>query len=170
MKRIIALISVVTIVALNIGFNSRVYSQNENNEVEEKVVEKIEAEEVAEELAAMSDGEYVKGEAPPELESGEVALPIIDEETGDILGYVVADQAKLVSVLNEVGLTEVANALAAMEAGAAAGATVAAGISTGTLTWIAIGVAAVGLGLGLGGGGGGGGGGDGGGVTPPPAH
>lgn len=149
MKKIIVLLTVFSLLALNAGFNKRAFAQSEN----------IEAETVAEELAARSGGRYVKGETAPALKGQEVALPIVEEETGKVLGHVVADKAKLVSVLNDAGLSEVANALAAMGAGEAAGETVAAGMSGGTITWIAIGVAAVvGLGVALGGGGGGGGG------------
>ena len=167
MKQIIALTAVLSLITFNMGFTSRAYSQNEKIEAEEKIVEKIEAEEVAEELASRSGGTYVKGETVPDHKDTEVALPIIDEETGNILGYVVADKEKLISVLNEQGLTEVANALAAMEAGEAAGETVKAGISGGTIAWVALGIAAIaGIGLALGGGGGGGGGGQ----TPTTSH
>ncbi len=150
MKKIIALTAVFSLIVFNIGFNSLSYSQTE----------RIEAEEVAKDLAAKADGKYVQGETAPALKGTEVALPIIDEATGDVLGYVVADKEKLIPVLNEAGLTEVANALAAMGAGEAAGETVKAGISGGTIAWISVGVAAlIGIGLAVGGGGGGGGGG-----------
>ncbi len=157
MKKIIALSAIFFLITFSIGYNSRVYSQNEIIEAEKKVAEKIEAEQVAQDLAAKAGGTYVKGETAPVLKDTEIALPIIDEETGNILGYVVAEQKKLISVLNEAGLTEVANALAAMEAGQAAGETVKAGISGGTIALISVGVAAlVGIGVALSGGGGGG--------------
>lgn len=160
MRNTIVVIAALSLITINIGVTPRAYSRDREIGAEEKVAEKIEAEEVAKELAAKARGTYVKGETAPALKGSEVALPIVDEETGNILGYVVAEKAMLVSVLNEAGLTEVANALAAMEAGAAAAGTVAAGISGGTITWIAIGTAAIaGLGLALGGSGGGGGGG-----------
>ncbi len=157
MKKTVVLLVVLSFMTFNSGFSSPAFSEDKQMQTGE-VVEKIEAEEVAKELAAMAEGEYVKGEAVPELEGGQVSLPIIDEESGKILGHVIADKAKLVAVLNEAGLTEVAGALAAMEAGAAAGGAVAAGISMGTMTWVAIGVAAVAGVAALAGGGGGGGG------------
>lgn len=157
MKKIMALLVVFSLITFSIGYNSRVYSQNEKIEAEGRIAEKIEAEQVAHDLAAKAGGTYVKGETAPALKDTEIALPIIDEETGNILGYVVAEQKKLISVLNEAGLTEVANALAAMEAGQAAGETVKAGISGGTIALISVGVAAlVGIGVVLSGGGGGG--------------
>lgn len=160
MRIIIVACLVFSLITFNIGLTQPAYSRNGEIGAEEKVAEKIEAEEVAKELATKAGGTYVKGETAPALKGSEVALPIVDEETGNILGYVVAEKEKLVPVLNEAGLSEVANALAAMEAGEAAAGTVAAGISGGTITWIAIGVAALaGIGFALGGGGGGGGGG-----------
>ncbi len=160
MRKIIVPCLVFSLITFNLSVTPRAYSQDKGIGAEEKVTQKIEAEEVAKELAAKAGGTYVKGETAPTLKGSEVALPIVDEDTGNILGYVIAEKGKLVSVLNEAGLTEVANALAAMEAGEAAAGTVTAGISSGTITWIAIGVAALaGLGFALGGGGGGGGGG-----------
>jgi hypothetical protein len=162
MRKIVVVFLVCSLIVFNIGLTPRAYSRDGEIGAAEKVSEKIEAEEVAKELAAKAGGTYVKGETAPALKGSEVALPIVDEESGNILGYVVAEKGKLISVLNEAGLTEVANALAAMEAGEAAAGTVTAGISGGTITWIAIGVAAIaGLGLALSGGGGGGGGGGG---------
>ncbi len=160
MKKIIVMVMVFSLCTLNVGYHTGVYAQNEAPQADEKVMEKIEAEAVAKELAARAEGTYVKGEAEPVLKGNQVALPIIDEDTGNTLGYVVAEKDKLVSVLNEAGLTDVANALAAMDAGEAAGETVKAGMSRGTITWIAIGgaaLAALALALGSGGGGGGGG-------------
>lgn len=166
MKTIIVACMVFSLITLNLGMAPRAYSQNGDIGAEEKVAEKIEAEEVAKELAAKAGGTYVKGETAPALSGSEVALPIVDEDTGKILGYVIAEKEKLVSVLNEAGLNEVANALAASEAGEAAAETVTTGISGGTITWIAIGVAALaGIGFALGSSGGGGGGGGGGSTT-----
>jgi len=162
MRKIIIAYMVFSLIAFNLGVTQQAYSRDGEIDAEEKVAEKIEAEEVAKELAEEAGGTYVQGETAPAVKGSEVALPIVDEETGSILGYVVAEKEKLVPVLNEAGLTEVANALAAMEAGAAAAGTVTAGISGGTITWIAIGVAAlagIGFAVGSGGGGGGGGGG-----------
>ncbi|HBH61921.1 MAG TPA: hypothetical protein DDX85_09330 [Nitrospiraceae bacterium] len=172
MRKIIVAWMAMSLITFNLGVTPPAYSRNGEIGAEEKVAEKIEAEEVAKDLAAKAGGSYVKGETPPALKGSEVALPIVDEETGNILGYVVAEREKLVSVLNDAGLTEVANALAAGEAGEAAAETVTAGISGGTIAWIAIGVAVlagIGVALGSGGGGGGDSGGDGGGSTTPPA-
>ncbi|RJR14519.1 MAG: hypothetical protein C4581_13995 [Nitrospiraceae bacterium] len=160
MRMIIIAYMVFSLITFNLGVSREAYSQSGDIGAEEKVAEKIEAEEVAKELAEEAGGTYVKGDTAPALKGSEVALPIVDEESGRILGYVVAEKEKLVVVLNEAGLSEVANALAAMEAGSAAAGTVTAGISAGTITWIAIGVAALaGIGFAIGGGGGGGGGG-----------
>ncbi|MBI4681986.1 MAG: hypothetical protein HY757_02660 [Nitrospirae bacterium] len=158
MKKIMALLTIFFLITFSIGYNSMVYSQNAKIDSENKIAEKIEAEQVAQDLAAKAGGSYVKGETAPVLKDTEIALPIIDEETGNTLGYVVAEKKKLISVLNEAGLTEVANAIAAMEAGEAAAGTVTAGISGGTIAWISVGVAAlVGIGVALSSGGGGGG-------------
>jgi hypothetical protein len=135
MKQVILAFMVFSLITFNLGITPPAYSRNGEIAAEKEVVEKIE----------------------PALKGTEVALPIVDEETGKILGYVIAEKEKLVPVLKEAGLTEVANALAAMEAGEAAAGTVTAGISGGTITWIAIGVAALaGIGFALGSGGGGG--------------
>ncbi len=145
MKRIIALASVFLLLVFNIGFVSGAYAQTDT----------IEAETVARELAQSAGGTYVEGSAVPELTGNQVSLPIIDEATGDIIGYIVADQDDLVSVLNDAGLTEVANALSAVEAGAAAGEVVEAGLSGGTIAMMAGGVAvAVGIALAVSSGGG----------------
>jgi hypothetical protein len=130
-RKLIVVCMVFSLITFNLGVTPRVYSQDGEIGAEETVAEKIEAEEVAKELAAKADGTYIKGETAPALKGSEVALPIVDEETGNILGYVVAEKEKLVPVLNEAGLTEVANALAAAEAGAAAAGAVTAGISGG---------------------------------------
>jgi hypothetical protein len=156
-KNIIVLITLFSFLIFNLPFNPQIYAQ----------VEEIEAEEVAKQLAENAEGKYVKGPSVPSVEESEIALPIIDESTGDILGYIVADKTKLISALNAAGLTDVAEALAAVEAGKEAGAAVGAGLSGGTIALIALGVAAlVGLGLALSGSGGGGDGGSDGGVTP----
>ena len=131
----------------NIIFVSHPYAQTEN----------IEAVEVAKELAEKAEGVYIDGESLPALGESQVALPVIDEGTGKIIGYIIADRGKLIKALNESGLTEVANALGAADAGAAAGETVATGISGGSMTTVALiigAIAAVAVGLGGGGGGG----------------
>lgn len=122
-------------------------------------MEEIEAEASARELAAKAGGEYMKGSTVPEVQGTEVALPVIDETSGEVLGHIVADREKLIATLNDAGLNKVADALIASEAGTVAGSEVQTGFSTGTITLIGIGIAAViGAALALGGGGGGGGG------------
>jgi len=136
--------------SLNVVFISHPYAQTEN----------IEAVEVAKELAEKADGVYIEGEILPAIGPSQVALPVLDEASGNILGYIIADKAKLIAALNESGLTEVANALGAADAGAAAGGTVASGFAGGSMTTVALvigAIAAVGIALGSGGGGGGGG-------------
>ena len=89
-----------------------------------------------------------------------MALPVQDEATGDVIGYIVAEKTKLISALNEAGLAEVANALAAAEAGTEAGGTSMASMLGGKTGWILLGVAVVaGIAIAAGSGGGGGGGG-----------
>jgi hypothetical protein len=142
---------IFVVFSLNVVFISHPYAQTEN----------IEAVEVAKKLAEKADGVYVEGEILPALGPSQVALPVIDEESENILGYIIADKAKLIAALNESGLTEVANALgAAGDAGAAAGGTVSTGIAGGSMTTVALvigAIVAIGIALGSGGGGGGGG-------------
>lgn len=151
--------SVILIFFLNMSFIARPYA----------ISQIIEAESVAKELAAKADGTYVAGDTVMSVEDPEVALPVIDEETGTVLGHIVADREKLISVLNDAGLTEVANALAALEAGTAAGEAVTAGFIGGTTAAVVLGVAAL-IGIALAAGGGGGDGGTTPAHTPTPAH
>lgn len=104
------------------------------------VTQKIASEAAAKELAAQAGGTYVGGAAVPSLSGTQVALPVVSEATGEIIGYVVAEKASLISALNAAGYTSVASAIAAVEAGTAAGLAVGAGISGGT---IALGAAVV---------------------------
>src|SRR3989304_2544399 len=67
----------------------------------------------AKELAAAAGGTYVEGATAPALTGTQVALPVIDEATGNVLGHIVADQASLVSALNAAGYASVASAVAA---------------------------------------------------------
>ena len=46
MKKIIVLLTVFSLCTLNIGYHTRLYAQNESSQADEKVMEKIEAEEV----------------------------------------------------------------------------------------------------------------------------
>ncbi len=112
----------------------------------EPVVKEIDSEADARELAVMSEGTYIKGASVPELSGSEVALPIIDETSGQVLGHIVADQVKLISVLNDVGLTEVATAIAAVSVGTATGTAASTGFALGTVGTVAA-VAAVGTGV-----------------------
>ncbi len=105
--------------------------------------ETIASEAVAKEIAANAGGSYVQGSAAPALTGSQTALPIIEEATGQVLGHIVAEQANLVAALNGAGFTEVATAMAAVEAGTVAGATVAAGVGVGTTTALAVGAAVV---------------------------
>ncbi len=121
----------------------------------ETVVTEIDSEAAARNLAVKAEGTYIKGVAAPTLSGSEVALPILDEASGKVLGHIVADQIKLISVLNEAGLTEVASAIAAISVGTAAGAAAGTGFALGTTGTIAA-VAAVGIGVAVAAGGGGG--------------
>jgi hypothetical protein len=112
----------------------------------EPVVKEIDSENVARQLAIKADGTYIEGASAPVLSGNEVALPILDEATGEVLGHIVADQIKLISVLNEAGLAEVASAVAGVSAGAAAGAATGTGFALGTTGAVA---AAVALGVGV---------------------
>ena len=141
MKKLIALMAVFPFLMFSIGFVSPSYAQTET----------IAAEQVAKELAQSAGGTYVEGSTAPVLTGNQVALPIIDETTGNVLGHIVAEQESLVSALNEAGLTDVANALAAAEAGTAAGVATGTGITlgtTGTIAAIVAGVAGVALAVG----------------------
>ncbi len=120
----------------------------------ETIVTEIDSEAAARNLAVKAEGTYVEGAAAPTLSGSEVALPIIDEASGKILGHIVADQIKLISVLNGAGLTEVASAIAAISVGTAAGAAAGTGFALGTTGTIAA-VAAVGIGVAVAVGGGG---------------
>ncbi len=158
MKRLIAIIAIFSVFMFNVGFNSLAYAQ----------IEKIESEAAAKELAASAGGTYVEGSAAPTLTGTEIALPVIEEATGNILGYIVAEKESLISALNEAGFTEVADALAAIEAGTIAGVTVSEGLLGGTTGKVLLGLAAaIGIALAVGGGGGDD---DDGGPTPTPGH
>ncbi|MEW6602257.1 MAG: hypothetical protein AB1499_14895 [Nitrospirota bacterium] len=108
--------------------------------------EKIASIETAKKLAADAGGTYVEGATAPALTGNQVALPVIDEATGNVIGHIVAEQSSMVSALNAAGYTEVGAALAATEAGAGAGLAVGAGISAGTIgAGAAAAAAAIGL-------------------------
>jgi len=131
------------------------------------VIQKISTIEKAKKIAQASDGEYweasdywEKPPAPRVEGTAKVALPVQDEATGDVIGYIVADKEKLVAALNAEGLTQVANALAAADAGSVAGEAATAGFLSGTTGKVILGVVLVaGIAIAASGGGGGGGGG-----------
>ena len=145
MKTITVLLTVIALLMSGTGFLFQAYAQTES----------ISGEDVAREIAENADGTYVQGSTAPALTGTQVALPILDEATNEIFGYIVADQTKLVSALNAAGFTEVATALAAVDAGTVAGTTVLAGLSAGTITAAAAGAAVV-IGLAVSSSGGGG--------------
>ena len=140
MKRLMAFLVCLSLFIVNVCYVPRVFA-------EDIISENIASEIEAKKLAAKAGGKYVKDLSTVEFTESQVALPIVDGDTGEILGYIVADQQKLVTVLNAVGLGDVATAVAAAPAtaaaGAAAGATAAAGISVGTTIATAAAVAAV---------------------------
>jgi hypothetical protein len=156
MKKAIALLIILSFSTINFTFITRAFAETE----------KIASIETAMHLAADSGGRYAMGKTAPALDKNEIALPVIDEKTGDILGYIVADGVKLIEALNATGLNRVAEALAADEALAAndegrkAAEYVESGISGGTVAAIAAGVAAgAGIALAIGNN-----------TTPTPAH
>ena len=142
MKRLTILLTAIALLMSGTVFVSQALAQTES----------ISGENVAMEIAQNADGVYVQGSTAPALTGTQVALPIVDESTNEILGYIVADQSKLVSALNAAGFTEVSTALAAIDAGTVAGTTVIAGLSAGTITAAAAGAAVV-IGLAVSGGG-----------------
>ncbi len=151
MKKFIAIFIAVSFLLLNVGYVTPSHAA--------AVTQKIPSEATAKELAANAGGTYVPGDAAPALTGTQVALPVVSEKTGKIIGYVVADKAALVSALNAAGYSSVASAISATEAGATAGLAVGAGISTGTIvigTAVLAGIAALAVSSGGGGGGGGG--------------
>jgi len=136
-------------------------------EESEVVFQKISTIEKAKKIAKASDGEYWeaseywdKPPSPPVKGTDKIALPVQDEATGDVIGYIVADKEKLIAALNAEGLTQVANALAAAEAGSVAGDAATASFLSGTTAKVILGVVLVaGIAIAASGGGGGGGGG-----------
>ena len=145
-------------------------------EEKEVVVQKISTIEKAKKIAKASDGQYweaseywEKPPSPPLKGTDRIALPVQDEVSGDVIGYIVADKKKLIAALNAEGLTEVANALAAADAGVVAGDAATTSFLGGTTGKIVLGVVLV-AGIALAAGGGGGGGGGGGSSTPTTNH
>jgi uncharacterized protein YpmB len=141
-------VSIILIFAFTIVFSGADFSYAQTETVDSVAA--------AKDIAAKAGGSFVEGKNVPAVAEGEVALPVLDESSGEIIGYIVADKEKLLATLNSEGLTEIAQALAASEAGAAAGGAVGAGIfggTTGTVLLIAAAVGGVALAVGSGGGG-----------------
>jgi len=146
-------VSIILIFAFTVVFSGTDFSYAQT-----ETVDSIAA---ARDIAAKAEGTFIEGTEVPGVTEGEVALPVLDESSGEIVGYIVANKEKLLATLNSEGLSEIAQALAASEAGAAAGAAAGAGFlggTTGTVLIVAAAVAGGALALGSGGGGGGGGG------------
>jgi hypothetical protein len=93
------------------------------------VSEKIPSEATAEEIKDLAQGQYWRGESIPVHKANEVALPVLDEKTGKVIGHIIADKQKLIDALNIKGYTTVA----------AAGTT----LSTGTIVGLAAGAVAI---------------------------
>ncbi len=155
MKTTVLLMIIFLFMLLNIADVSQLGAQ-------EAVVEKIASVSKAKEIAAKAGGQYIEGVSAPALTDTQVALPVINESNGEVLGHIIADKEKLISALNEAGYQKVGSALAAAqttaEAGEAAGFIAEAGIAAGTVEAAVVATAGVvGIGLAVSGGGGGGG-------------
>ncbi len=136
MQKTIALFMVAVFLLCNSLTISQVQAQTQ----------KIATVNAAKKLAADASGTYVEGTSAPALAGNQVALPVIDEATGNVIGHIVAEKTAMVSALNAAGYTEVGAALAATEAGVGAGLAVGAGITAGTIGAGAV-VAAAAIGL-----------------------
>ncbi|MCK5427669.1 MAG: hypothetical protein KAJ34_08240, partial [Thermodesulfovibrionia bacterium] len=88
MKKGIVLCIVALFFILNIAYVPQTYAQ-------EMVTEKIPSEQMAEEIKDLAGGKYWKGESVPSHKANEVALQVIDEKTGKVIGHIVADKQKL---------------------------------------------------------------------------
>ncbi len=126
MKKITAVILMFSFLLFNLAYVMPSHA-------EESVTQTIASVSKAQEIASAAGGTYVEGATAPALTGTQVALPVIDSASGEVLGYVVAEQASLVSALNAAGYTSVASAVAAANVGTAAGLAVGAGISAGTI-------------------------------------
>jgi hypothetical protein len=135
MKKVTALLVVFLFLMFSISSASEFPTQS-------TIIEKISSVKKAKEIARMAKGGYWEGSVAPPLRENEVALPVIDK-SGKIIGHIVADRTKLISALNAEGLTNIASALAAAQAGTAAGLAVRAGISAGTIGLVALGAGVV---------------------------
>jgi len=133
MRKIIVLFMVAVFLLCNSLTISRVQAQTQ----------KISTVDAAKKLAEDAGGSYVEGSTAPALTGDQVALPVIDEATGNVIGHIVAEQSSLVAALNAAGYTEVGAALAATQAGIGAGLAVGTGITAGTIGAGAVVAAAV---------------------------
>jgi hypothetical protein len=141
------------VIAVMVSFSFLVFCGNMPRLYAEEtgvVVQKISTVEKAKKIAEASDGQYweaseywEKPPSPPLKGTAKVALPVQDESSGEVIGYIVADKEKLIAALNAEGLTQVADALAAVEAGGVAGEAATAGFMSGTTAKIILGVVLV---------------------------
>jgi hypothetical protein len=114
MKKITAVILMFSFLMFNLGYVMPSHA-------EEPVTQNIASVAKAQEIATAAGGTYVEGATAPALTGTQVALPVIDSATGNVLGYIVADQASLVAALNAAGYASVASAVAAATVGTSAG-------------------------------------------------
>lgn len=135
MKKLTAIVLIAVYLIVAAGLVTPLYAVD-------TVVDNIESVNAAIDLAAQAEGRYVEGATAPALQGNEVALPVQDA-SGNILGHIVADRDKLISVLNAAGMTEVASALGAATTGTAAGSTATAGVLGGTTGKVVLGIALV---------------------------
>ncbi len=122
MRKILGFVLVFAVLFLGAGFVMQANAETAS-------VASVQA---AEAIAESAGGEFVAGATAPALSGTQVALPVLEEATGSVLGHIVAEQAALVTTLEAAGYVEVASAVAAIEAGAAAGAVAGAGVVAGT--------------------------------------
>ena len=83
----------------------------------ETIQKTIDSEAAARQLAIKAQGTYMEGSSHPPLADSAFALPIIDEDSGNVLGHIIANKIRLISVLNDAGLTEISSAIAAAPKG-----------------------------------------------------
>jgi len=136
MKKFTALCVILSFMAFSIGYVSQPFAG-------EVLTETISSVSQAKEIAAAAKGGYWEGASAPALSKSEIALPVVDEATGKVIGHIVAEKGKLISALNAAGYAKAATALAAVEAGTAAGVAVGAGVAIGTTGVMVSGIALV---------------------------
>ena len=136
MKKGIALLTGALFLILTSVYVPHTYAQG-------MVSETIPSEAAAEEIKDLAQGQYWRGEGIPVHKANEVALPVIDEKTGKVIGHIVADKEALIEALRIKGYTTVASALAAVETGTTAGLAAGTTLSTGTIVGLAAGAVAI---------------------------